>query len=522
MTYTFTGSFDNTVSATSFYGAVGNLGMEHSTRLANYSLYYDFYTGEHWSKNVPEGFEQVTVNYVESFINKIKRFTFRNGWNMAFPEEMKAAGVDEWLTKCWMYNKKDKITRNLTEYAGIFGDWYLYVQWLPSASGLGEKNAYKNVRLTTLDPRYVFPEYNEITGEMEFCTVIIPYTRKQLINGEVRYASMLHKETHTPNTIYVQELNDKGEEASFEQLDNPIGKILIVHGKNIAAGGSNFGKSDIKTLIDIQKLVNEKVSDVSEIIDYHAAPVTIIKGARSRNLEKGANKVWSGIPVNGDVFNLKSEANIDGSMSFVAWLKKTMHELGHVPEDALGGKKEISNTSAVALSLDYEPLIELAEDKRFYFEEGIKEVDALMIELGVNRTALRASVLVDIDGVEEDIEFGAMLPRDRAKDLEEIEVEMRLGLETKEGALTRLNYKNPAEKLKEIQKYEEEEQAKAIQKQKEMIETQIASAGTGITVTKNPTTKSPEVKAPDAQKSVNKNRVVHGEQVVRQQVKQRG
>jgi hypothetical protein len=521
MTYAYAGDFETTVSASSFYGAVANLGADHSTRLSDYNLYYDYYTGTQWDNAIPEGFEQITVNYVESFVSKIKRFTFRNGWNMSFPEEMKTAGVADWLTNCWKYNKKDKLTRILTEYAGIFGDWYVYAQWIPGPNGLG-KNSFKNLRLTTVDPRYVYPEYNEITGEMEFCTIIVPYTKKQLINGSMRYSYMLHKETHTKNTIYVQESNDKGQEVMFEQLENPLGKVLVVHGKNLEIGGSNFGKSDVKALIEMQKLMNEKISDVSEIIAYHAAPVTVIKGARTRQLEKGANKIWAGIPVNGDVYNLKSEANIDSSMNFVGWLKKAMHELGQLPEDALGGKREISNTSAVALSLDYEPLIELADEKRFYFEEGIKELNKLMIDLSVNRGALPQKTLVDIDSVEEDIEFGALLPRDRTEDLEELEVELRLGLETKRGALVRLNCKNVEEKLKELEEYEEELQEKAVQKQEQMIEAQMKTAGLDSPgFVKKPDGKDEVVKDPNpaAQNAVNKSRVVHGEQVVRQQVR---
>lgn len=502
MTYAYPGEFDRTISSASFFGAVAGLGLDHSSRLTNYNLYYDYYTGSQWDVAIPEGFEQVTVNYIESFVSKIKRFTFRNGWTMTFPTELQEMGVADWLTKCWKYNGKDELTRILTEYAGIFGDWFLYVQWLPNPTGL-DKYKYRNVRLTALDPRYVYPEYNELTNEIEFCTILIPYTKKTLVDGSIRYKSALHKETHTKSMIYIQDIDEKGNETSFEQIKNPLNKILIIHGKNVGFGSSNFGKSDVASLIEMQKLINEKLSDVSEIIAYHAAPVTIIKGARTRQLEKGANKIWAGIPVNGDVYNLKSEANIDGSMNFVNWLKVAMHELGQVPEDALGGKRGISNTSAVALALDYEPLIEIADEKRFYFEQGIRHINNLILELAINRGILPEEILYELDDKEIDIEFGSLLPRDRAKDLEELGIELQLNLETRRGALVRLGCSDPDKKLKEI----EEEHAKSSSKQ----DTQEYAT---------PIDSNNELDNDAIQKAINSNRIIHGEQVVRQNERQ--
>ena len=38
---------------------------------------------------------------------------------------------------------------------------------------------------------------------------------------------------------------------------------------------------------------NEKATEISDILNYHSAPVTVITGAKAQNLEKGPRKVWS-------------------------------------------------------------------------------------------------------------------------------------------------------------------------------------------------------------------------------------
>ena len=53
-----------------------------------------------------------------------------------------------------------------------------------------------------------------------------------------------------------------------------------------------FGRSDLRDLIYLNTEYNLKTSDISQILDYNAAPTTIVQGAKPHNLERGANKMW--------------------------------------------------------------------------------------------------------------------------------------------------------------------------------------------------------------------------------------
>lgn len=501
MTQTNPGNFDNVVISSSFFATAYGLGEDHSARLTKYQLCWDFYIGEHYNYKVaPEGFDQVTLNYIKTFVKKMRRFTFRNDWTFSFSDEDMNEESADYIKNVWSDNDLHHTTNKMADFASIFGDWFAYVQWI------SDWDKESKIKLSILDPRYVFPEYNTLTGEMDFCTVVVPYEYRFFNGTNIVTEQRLHKEIHEKDKIYVQKLNEHGDIMEEEILENPIGKILIVHGINAPIASSHYGESDIYDVIESQKLLDEKVSDVSDIIDYHAAPITVIYGAKSKQLERGANKVWSGLPINSKVENLSSEGNIPASMDFINFIKKSMHEIGNITEDSLGAKKEISNTSAVALSITYEPMIEVAEDKRYYMEKGIKEINTLILDIASHKG--KVSLKSGPKKYIHDIEFGDLLPRDRSLTLDELETELRLDLESTEGSLERLGVKEPKKKIEEINKEKLEKAKLDFETNKiRMPEPQTPILNTNG----NPVTG----------KSSSSNPVVHGETVVKKQVKQK-
>jgi len=506
MTYSVPGNFDSQVYSSTFFAQVFNFGPDHSERVTKYQDCWDFYDGTHWSQSSPEGFDQVTINYCKIFVKKMRRFAFRNGWTMAFSEEQKNDGIDTWVNDVWKYNNPKKLTNTIADFGGIFGDWFIYPQWIPSED---EVNKASDVKLAVLDPRYVFPQYNTKTGEMEFCIILIPYQEFSLVGNQFELENRIYREIHTKEKIFIQDLNEKNEIISDKVVDNPLNKMLIVHGIYQPKAGTHFGSGLIEDVKDGNRLFNEKASDVSDILDYHAAPITVIYGAKARQLEKGANKIWSGLPANAKVENLSSEGNIEEARAFLADLKTWMHELVGIPEKALGGERKMSNTSATALSLDFEPLIELADDIRFYFEEGIKKVNELIIDIGEYSSAISTS-LEEQELYDHHIAFGSLLPRDRSIDLNDISTELSLELESKEGAMQRLGVLNVETKKEEIRKEKEEDAAfeaelnELYNPVEEVYEEDTDSyrADEGNTEEEQ-----------DARDSLNKNPVVHGQQV---------
>ena len=520
ITYSVPGNFDSQVYSSTFFAQVFNFGPDHSERVTKYQNCWDFYDGKHWTQTSPEGFDQVTINYCKIFVKKLRRFAFRNPWSLAFSEEQKDDGIDIWVKDVWEANNLKKITNSIADFGGIFGDWFIYPQWLPSNDDDIDREKIINpsdVKLVALDPRYVFPQYNTKTGEMEFCIILIPYQDFTLVGNQMELENRIYREIHTKEKIFIQELDEKNQIIEDTVIDNPLGKILVVHGIHQPKAGSFFGSGIIEDLIEGNKLFNEKVSDISDIIDYHTAPITIIYGGKARQLEKGANKIWSGLPANAKVENLKSEGNISEARDFIKDVKTWMHELTGIPEKSLGGERKISNTSATSLAIDFEPLIELADDVRFCFEDGIKKVNELIIDIGVYTGAINS----DLEGIElyeHHIEHGALLPRDRSIDLADISTELSLEVESKKGAMERLGVRNIEAKIQEIREEQEEDASFNEELDLKYSPNEETYAEPDVYEVEEGNTEEEK----QARKSINKNPVVHGQQVTNENINKKG
>ena len=134
--------------------------------------------------------------------------------------------------------------------------------------------------------------------------------------------------------------------------------------KNFPVAGQSRGQGDLDDIIPLNVEYNTKKSDMSEVIDYHSAPITLVYGAKIGNLEKGANKVWGGLPKDSKVENLGLQGDLTASANYAAECKTSMCEIGGIPETVLGGAAAISNTSGVALQYINLPLIERTRVKR--------------------------------------------------------------------------------------------------------------------------------------------------------------
>jgi hypothetical protein len=191
-------------------------------------------------------------------------------------------------------------------------------------------------------------------------------------------------------------------------------------------------------------------------------------GAKASNLEKGAKKVWGGLPKDAQVFNLEGGAQgIDGALKYLELLKRSMHEVMNIPETALGQVQAISNTSGVALSIQYQPLMNRYSQKVAQYGKGIEKVNELALRTLFLKEPQTMIYNPDEDGPIKEgqlpqldpndpitymnyAHFPQPLPLDKLIALNEIQTKIGMGLESKEGALRTLGEEFPEEKLQEI------------------------------------------------------------------------
>ena len=421
------------------------------------------YLGHHWGYRREQGEMQIAVNYYRAFNDYLSRFTFGRGVHYRSPKATEAIVPDR-LERVWTVdNDKMRVLLEMGQQGGITGDCFVKVAyeepWTDSAGLLHPGR----VRILPMNSSFCFPEFH-------------PHDRNRLLRFKQKYRFWGTSLEGTRQVFtYTEILTDDiiEEYVNDELIDsrpNPLGVIPVVHIPNVPVSGSPWGLSDAHDIITINRAYNEISTDVADIINYHASPVTVIVGAKASNLEKGAKKVWGGLPKDAQVFNLEGGAQgIDGALKYLELLKRSMHELMNIPETALGQVQPISNTSGVALSIQYQPLMNRYSQKVAQYGKGLEKINELVMKTLAVKEPQAFIYNPDEDGPIKEgqypqldpndpvtyinyAQFPQPLPLDKLIVLNELQTKLGMGLESKEGALRQLGEEFPEEKLQEIRK----------------------------------------------------------------------
>ena len=434
----------------------------HGPRLNRYSLNWAMYLGHHYSYRRQVGESQIALNYYRAFTDFVINFTFGKGVSFRSPKETEAI-VPDLLERVWeVDNNKATVLWEIGQQGSVSGDCFIKVAYEEAYKDTAGREHPGRVRILPLNSSFAFPEFH-------------PHDRERLIRFKLKYRFWGTSLEGTRQVFTYTEIltDDMIEEYINDELidsrPNPLGTIPVIHIPNVRISGSPWGLSDCYDIININRAYNETATDIADIVNYHAAPVTVIIGAKASQLEKGANKVWGGLPKDARVENLEGgSAGLKGAMEFLAMMKKTMHEMIGVPETALGQAQPISNTSGVALSIQFQPLMNRYHQKIIQYAHGLERVNELILvslsikepetftwDPNANTTPLKLGQLSQLNPQDpltyrSYVHFPQPLPLDKLIALNEIQSKLSLGLESKEGALRALGEEFPAEKLTEI------------------------------------------------------------------------
>lgn len=433
----------------------------HGPRLNRYSMNWAMYLGHHWSYRREIGESQLVFNYYRAFTDFIINFTFSRGAQFRSPLASEAV-VPDVLKRVWeVDNDKHGTLWEMGQQGGVSGDCFVKVAYEEAfVDSVGRPHAGR-VRILPLNSSFCFPEFH-------------PHDRSRLIRFKLKYRFWGTSVEGTRQVYTYTEIltDDRIEEYINDELidsrPNPIGVVPVIHIPNVRVSGSPWGLSDCHDIIALNRNYNEVATDVADIVNYHAAPVTVITGAKASSLEKGPKKVWGGLPKEAQVFNLEGGGQgLQGAMEYLKTIKTSMHEMVGVPESALGQVQPISNTSGVALAIQYQPLMARYQQKTIQYGEGIQRINELVLltlafkepevftynpEVNGNIKAGQLPQLNLLDPLtyQSVVHFPPPLPLDKLIVLNEIQQKMNMQLESREGALRQLGEEFPHEKLEEI------------------------------------------------------------------------
>jgi hypothetical protein len=433
----------------------------HGPRLTRYANAAAFYLGHHWSYRRPAGEPQVTANYVAALSDFLTNFTFAKGLQFnvdpAFTHITPAL-----LDRIWSQdNDKDELLWSMGNSGSVYGDVFVKIAYDPAWTDGSGMTHPGRVRILPINPSFAFPEWH-------------PHDKDRLIRFKLKYRFWT---TSTEGTrivcTYVEIITDDYiEEYVNDQLidrrPNPLGFIPVVHIANKPVLASPWGLSDIIDIIPLNRTYNETATDILDIINYHVAPVTVITGAKASNLEKGANKIWALQQKDARVENLTGGfEGLVPALEFLDRIKAWMHELTGVPETSLGQEQAISNTSGVALAIQYFPTMLKYHLKKVQYGTGIRKINEYALRTLFIFEPQTAIYDADTDGIMQsgqspyldpmdpqvyhtDIKWPEPLPTDTLVKLNEIQAKLMLDLESKKGALEELGEQFPDEKLQEL------------------------------------------------------------------------
>jgi len=376
-----------------------------------------------------------TWNLARRFVDVQAEFLFRTGFSVVIPDDPRTKEnenkdrepIRAALAEMWRRNGGAAWAMEAGQMAGITGDAFMRVSWDDT-----DPTDEPFVRIDLIPSQYVFPDFGGPFGvDRKFVRSVLllfPQYADEDANRGLNIGGKkeikLYAERWYPDRVEI--FNDSD---NPKVRPNPLGEIPVVHVPNYSVPGEFYGLSDLADLEGLQKTINEKSTDISDIIDYFGSPVTIVAGASIKEMEKGSNKLWS-IPKDATVTNLTLDTDLGAAVTFLERLISTMHFVAGVPEVAmnpgLGG-----GDTGVAMAQKFLPLLNRLAVKQALWSRGLAQVQ---------RLALRTQATIDSDLAEAlralpvktryrtDVGFKPILPRDEAMELEKAEKRLDLKL----------------------------------------------------------------------------------------------
>ncbi|MHA2429179.1 MAG: phage portal protein, partial [Candidatus Hermodarchaeia archaeon] len=171
------------------------------------------------------------------------------------------------------------------------------------------------------------------------------------------------------------------------------------------------------------------------------SPTTVVTGAKLKDLERGANRVW-GLPSGATAQNLQLVGDLAASVNHWKMLKESMMELMGVPEQSMGKSQNLGNVSGVALAIQYLPLMEKRTVKTLTYGLGLRLINRLIIKITAIADSGFGKKMDELEGnpYRNEVVFPNPMPQDEAIELEKARARLDMNLSTKRKELEKMGY----------------------------------------------------------------------------------
>lgn len=437
---------------------LGALQVRDADRLRRYREYLALYDGKHWDRP-RSGRSSLTVNYCRAIVDKGVSYLLGRGLNWSVeprgqepgvggrgrenadprppsPDSASAASrIERYLYDVAEDEGLAAVDLMVAHNAALLGDGVYRVTWDPVG---------RRPKVTSLDPLSFFPDWS--ADELgAFWRVRVAY------GLEAEAARRLYGVRRSGGTVGVVEtwtaerFELEVDGAAVRSQANPYGAIPFVHVPNLPGANEVWGISDLRDLANLNRAYNERLSDQSDTIRYHADPPVIFKGVNEHtDLAVGPGTVWD-LPADADVALLEWRGTTPAVEDHLKRLQTAIFEVAETPRTAFGDSGRL--LSGVALETELRPLILRTLRKRTFWSVALRRRNGLILRLAERGGALPPGAA---EGYRVKTIWPPMLPKDDAIEVRNNVSLVAAGLRSARSAMDALGTEDPEAELARV------------------------------------------------------------------------
>lgn len=447
------------------------VGEDHKERINNYRLFWDFYEGRQWNGQDPNFAgdpRSQTFNYSRRICDIKTQFLVKQGFKIGVPERRDNAGVMEkeqrdfikrWLDDQWDANERVLWGLEAVQQGLVTGDLFIKVFWVPAT---GIDPGY--VKFEVIPSIWVFPEWQGVGPNRRLNQVLLAYPYPVIKERTISTIFKTTTETYTDWALYEELWTDefyeiRREDQVVERGENIFGEVPFVHVLNRPNTNGRYGTSELADLVPIQRQINEKATDISDIIDYHGSPQTVVIGAKaSADLERGSDNIWS-LPQKAEIKNLEILGDLKANLTWFEKILNVMFDIASTPNQIVNPTQNISNTPGVALHLAYMPIIEDRMVKQQVYGRGVRACNRMALKWGEMMDPEFATQFTKLPSPQRyytEVSWEEPLARDQSQQLENQKSRLQMGITTRKRILMEEDGIGEAEAQKLIEEADED------------------------------------------------------------------
>ena len=404
--------------------------LTEDSRRRRYRELLDFYRGHASGRNPADA--RLSFNYAAAAVDKMTAYLM-NGLTV------RAAGSAGGVLERWQnFNCLDRLDYETETDTAVLGDGAWRLGWDETA---GE------VRVTAPDVAGLEADFGA-----DGVTPRAVRHRYRLAPGDARGFSAGDDEAVVTEYWTADEYRVERDGSAVGGGVNPWGFIPYILFPNLPRPKSPWGVSDLENLIGPQAELDRALSQLSRILELSGNPIAVLENVESSSdIAVAPGAVWH-LPEEARAYLLDLLQGGGGRLhlDYIDLLFRVIHDLAEVPRAAFGGVGR--DISGVALELELQPLLHRVWRKRLIRTGVYRRRAEMALELYGRYLGL------DFSGVEVQVEWAPVLPRDLGAAVQAERTAVEAGLRSRRRAMAALGSEDPSAEFDEW--LEEEERVK--------------------------------------------------------------